>query len=96
MNSFAYITLLGYHSRGGSKDSRGGGKCPPPPPPPKRNPAGGGLGMRLGLGSTNFNLNFGSIITPRAHDNIIVLLSPPRDHVVARINTTATYRNYEI
>ena len=36
MNSFAYITLLGYHSRGGSKDSRGGGgggggKCPPPP-----------------------------------------------------------------
>ena len=34
MNSFAYIILFGYHSRGGSKDSR----PPPPPPPPKRNP----------------------------------------------------------
>ena len=31
MNSFAYIVLLGYHSRGGSKDSN----APPPPPPPK-------------------------------------------------------------
>ena len=37
MNSFAYIILLGYHSWGGSKDSRGGIRgceCPPPPPPP--------------------------------------------------------------
>ena len=25
MNSFAYIIFLGYHSRGGRKDSRGGG-----------------------------------------------------------------------
>ena len=43
MNSFAYIILLGYHSRGGSTDSRGGGgggggRPPPPPLPPKRNP----------------------------------------------------------
>ena len=33
MNSFAYIIFLGYHSRGGSKDSR-------QMPPPERNPAG--------------------------------------------------------
>ena len=47
MNSFAYIILLGYHSRGGgggSKDSRGGGgggggECPPP----KRNPGWEGV-----------------------------------------------------
>ena len=39
MNSFAYIILLGYHLRGGSKDSRGGRMPPPPPPKKKRNPA---------------------------------------------------------
>ena len=37
MNSFVYITLLGYHSRGGSTDSAP--PPPPPPPPPKRNPS---------------------------------------------------------
>ena len=38
MNSFAYIILLGYHSRGGAVKIQGGGGGNANAPPPKRNP----------------------------------------------------------